>query len=335
MKPWILALGLLLAAVSSPSLAATRKVALPELAAPTCPPPLLTFDSKTGACVPADKDKVAALKEEACPKANGFAFANGKCTFDQAKAPAPACNKSVSNLVYDADAKSCLLVTGQPSSSPGDYVSDCFKVVGVPEGSGLEAGKYYTVTNQRDEQDDDHLLSVVEGDLNWVPVPGLFGCKATKGPKRMVLASSLMDNGAQRFGWAYGALAMPYKYYPKSKTFVAGLPIGAYLGWRMGRAGSGVTLAAAMTLSQVKADTIDPKTLDMNGKPTVTGTTDVAALSGAIGLVFDVSKRPGLKAFKAGAFVGKDRINRSPTIDFKQQGQWWMALQLGFDFTDN
>jgi len=145
----------------------------------------------------------------------------------------------------------------------------------------------------------------------------------------------MMSTGAGRYGWAYGALTMPYKYYPSDKSFVAGVPIGAYLGWRMGRAGSGVTLAGALTLSQVKAETVDPKVLDGDGKPTVTGTADVAALSAAVGVVFDVSKEPGTKAFKAGLFVGKDRITHSPTIDYKHSGKTWFAVQIGFDFTDN
>jgi hypothetical protein len=150
-----------------------------------------------------------------------------------------------------------------------------------------------------------------------------------------VLASQMNAVGATRFGYAYGFLTMPYKYFPSEKSFQVNVPIGAYMGWRWGAAGSGQTLAAAVTLSTVKANTVDPNTLDASGKPTVTGTTDVAALSIAAGIMFDVLKSPAGKPFKTGVFVGRDIVNQDPTIDYKFNRKNWIAVQIGYSFTDN
>lgn len=153
--------------------------------------------------------------------------------------------------------------------------------------------------------------------------------------KHTVSAAALMEAGALRSGYAFGLLTMPYKYYPGEKSFVAGVPIGAYLGWRNGVAGSGSTFAAALTLGQVKADTVDPAQKDANGKPTVIGSADVAALSLALGVMYDLLKSPVGKPFKAGIFVGADVVSRDPTVSYRFNRKPWVAIQLGYDFTDN
>lgn len=318
----------MLLAFSAPAGAATRTIALGELAQPVCEP--ARFDPGSGKCVaPADLDQ---LGEAACPKsAEGFSFSGGKCQFDAAKAAPPRCNQLDPNLVYDAETKLCARVVATATSAPGSYVGDCFTINSEPTGTTLRSGRSYLVTEQKREADDDRTLTLVSASINYVPVPGWFGCKAQAGPLHQVRSSTLAAHGARRHGWAYGALAMPYKYFLDGGGFQTGLPVGAYVGWREGQSGSGTMLAAAITLSQVKADTLG---LDADGNPAVTGSTDVAALSWALGLVFDVSKEPNTKAFKTGFFIGQDRINKTPTIHYKRNGKTWIAIQVGFDFTD-
>ena len=216
--------------------AQTKQIALSEAENPVCGKPL-KFDDKTGSCtLPADQD-LNKLDEKSCPGLPGFSFESDKCKFDAKKAPAPTCDKVLANLVYDATSKKCQLVVGQPTSGAGDYVGDCFKLVMSSSDGHLKAGSTYTVTGQQETSKDDRALTLVEGQMNWLPVPGLFGCNAEKGPVLTANASTLMEGGAKRYGWAYGVLTMPYKYYPGSKNFVTGLPpIGGYLGWRTGRA---------------------------------------------------------------------------------------------------
>lgn len=237
-------------------------------------------------------------------------------------------------LVFDKAAGACAPPAGTAASARGDYEGDCFRIVAAPRRSGLKSGEIYAVSRQ-EVQGSDKKLSLVKGELSYLPTPWTWGCRATEGPVRTVNASVLERHAARREGWAYGALTMPYKYFPHDNSFVAGLPIGGYLGWRWGALASGSTIAAALTLSQVKADTLDPKTLDSDGKPTKTGTADVAALSLALGYVFDVAKSGAARPFKAGIFIGQDRVNQSATIQYPNNGKTWIAIQFGFDFTDN
>lgn len=320
--------------VFAPAQAATTAVDPATLKAPTCEAPL-QFNEADGVCGLAEGAKASDFTEQTCPKVSGFEVRNQVCEFEPSKARAPTCSNSVSNLRYNAQSKSCEMVVGQPTSSPGDYVGDCFRIKAEPSGSGMKAGQVYMVTGQEVGGEDgaDRTLKLVDGKLNLWPFPVLFGCVAQQGGRTYQASSGLlMEHGASRYGWAFGALAMPYKYYPSAKRFTAGLPIGAYLGWRRGVAGSGNTIAVAVTLSQVRADLV---TKDAQGNEVITRGADVAALSGAFGMVFDISKRPSSKAFKAGLFFGKDRVNTSDNVRYDLNHKWWMAVQLGYDFTDN
>jgi hypothetical protein len=220
--------------------------------------------------------------------------------------------------------------TASIASAPGDYVSDCFEIAAAPPGTTLKKDETYFVSGQKEIANDDRELTLVKGRIKW-----FFGCKPVGDPVQRIAASRLIESGAYRRGWAYGALTMPYKYFPGEKSFVVNAPIGAYLGWRDGQAGSGRTYALAVTLSSVKANVVDPNLLDAAGKPTVTGTADVAALSLAAGAMFDILKSPRGKPFKVGVFVGRDTVSRDPTIDYRYNRKNWVALQIGYDFTDN
>lgn len=234
-----------------------------------------------------------------------------------------------------------------PSSAPGEYVGDCFRVHASPPGTGLTPGRIYMATDQAEVGNDDRSLTLIEGEVvlgidsrKWFPGPACRPRGATPGgpaPQlhRGVLASELIASGASRQGYAYGFLTMPYKYYPGEKDFQVNVPIGGYFGWRWGQAGSGSTAAFALTLSTVEADTVDPAAPDGDGRPTRTGTSNVAALSMAVGLMFDVLKSPRGRPFKAGVFVGRDVISRSETISYRFDRKTWVALQLGYEFTDD
>lgn len=303
-----------------------------ELVNPECGPSFRLVD---GLCKV--EDSVAGLSAEAC-KAAGFKVGqDSPATCDPAsrEPPKPAC-KALPGYTAKLEAGACTFAADKVRSAAGDYVGDCFSLKSRPPGLTDPTVSIVTVTHQEDAGDD-RLLTVVKGDVHRLPLPWRWppvGCVAESGPQTQVLASTLIGHGASRYGWAYGALVMPYKYYVSSRKHTAGLPLGAYLGWRWGQSGSGLTLAAAFTVSNVTADTVDPGVLDDEGRATVTGTTSVSALSGALGMVFDVTKRPGAKPFKAGLFIGQDRVNTSPTIRYAENGKTWLAIQLGFDFTD-
>jgi hypothetical protein len=297
-----------------------------DVAAPKCSVGWDYADS--GSCV-VNAEAIKKLDAASC-KAAGFDSKNNVCAAGEAKAPAPSCTPlpAMAGTIKD---KKCVYARTLPSSAPGNFLGDCLTVKSAPAALGLETPRTYIVTDQKVEADD-KLLTLYDGKVTWLPT---LGCQKTGGVERQVRASAVLGTGAERQGYTYGLLTMPYKYFPGQKKFVSGAPVGGYLGWRTGQAGSGWTTAAAFTIGSVTGETIDPTKLDASGKPTITGTTQLAALSLAAGFVFDVVKDPKGRPFKAGIFVGRDAINPAPTVQYIYNRKTWIALQIGYDFTDN
>jgi hypothetical protein len=307
-------------------------------------PILYVYNTTSGQCDP-DVAKLSAAKEDDCHPANLVSFSNSKCVATQPSV-APGCQPLEGYTSHTAGTgvtATCTYEATQNSASSGDYLGDCFIIqAGVPSFPDLGPEERYIVTKQSGSPDNPRLSLVPADTWRWwlfkpfqSYVPGK-GCAPT-GTKAMpiqVPASALAESGAVRIGWVWGALSMPYKYYPGSKQFDAGLPIGAYLGWRIGQPGAGGTLAAAFTLGSVKARTIDPNIKDANGVAKITGDTTVAALSGAIGYVVDITRNVDKNPFKVGFFVGKDFVNGSDNILYTNNRKTWVALQIGYQFTD-
>lgn len=304
-----------------------------DYAAPTVCGDGLVFDT-AGKC----KVDPAIAKDQAKCQAASLDFKNDQCTAT-AEQLAARC-KPFYGYKATLKAQVCTYEKSMPVSASADYLGDCFAINAVQPHPKLVSGQTYLVTAQTkvDDTSNDKRLTLVPGDFRWLP-PSICGAKkiASNGAASAVQinASELLTAGASRRGWAYGLLTMPYKYFPDDKAFVSGAPIGPYLGFRFGQAGSGLTAAAAVTLGQVTGQTVDPTKLDSNNKPTVTGTTQLPAIAASLGLIFDIAKSQGAKPFKAGVFVGQDWINSDPTIFYKYNRKKWIALQLGYDFTDN
>lgn len=281
-------------------------------------------------CEP-DSAALAKLKEADCGKAQGTTWDSGACkAADAAKHPAPNCGSKLSDLVYNAKTKTCQVVRETPRSSLGDFVGDCFKIHSPPpEGmdNALEQGQYFIVESQTRTANDDKELIVSPAKSN-----GLMGwnlwCSSTGGRERRVSASTLIASGAHRYGWSYGVLTLPFKYYKHDKSFSQGvINVGPFLGRRWGSAGSAITAAVAATVGSVKGEVRD-------AQGNITSTPDLTSFSVAIGLMLDVSKNPDLKPFKMGLFYGNDRVNRSNSIQYPHDRKPWMAFQIGYDFTD-
>lgn len=317
-----------------------------DLLKPSICPSYFALDESTRLCAK-DDQSIMKLNELQC-KGDNLKLDNGTCIAikDNIQPICKSINSYTARLIGAGTSASCqherITIT---TSSQGDYIGDCFIIRTPIDEYPLEIGKHYFVTAQDNQNKENPQLSLIEAGewevWDWLmPIqkytPG-FGCRPTEAAKRPVRiqASRLSESGATRRGYAYGVLTMPYKYFPSKKSFSVGLPIGGYIGWRVGQPGAGGTFALAMTLSSVKADIVDPKTLDAQNKPVITGSTDVAALSGAAGFVFDVTKNPSGRSFKAGLFVGRDFINSDPSINYRFNKANWIAIQIGFDFTDN
>ena len=304
-----------------------------EFIKPTQCPAYFDFQKAAGTCAPR-ADEIKALQGDACSGPGLLPNAAKVCEPTSA-APAPECKPlsgRKAKISGSGTAATCSYDDAVPVSGLGDYVGDCIDIRARPTGTQLRPGGLYKVTGQTNVEPSDRNLTLVDAKTPWYQ----FGCDAVVGgTQRRLLASTMAESGAVRRGYAYGALTMPYKYFPGEKSFVTSVPIGAYMGWRSGQAGSGLTTAVAITLSSVKANTVDPTKLDAAGKPTITGEADVAALSTAIGVMFDVLKSPAGKPFKAGLFIGRDVVNSDPTVSYRFNRKTWIAIQLGYDFTDN
>lgn len=217
-----------------------------------------------------------------------------------------------------------------PRSAPGDFIGDCFKTIATPpKGVSLDlpANSDWNVVAQAPLGKDDKELTLAPAKFHGWGVSGW--CADAPGAEQRVKASTLLATGANRYGWAYGVLTLPFKYHIHDKSFTPGtLNIGPFLGRRWASAGSAVTLAAAATVGTVRGESRDTA-------GNITGTPDLAAFSVAVGLMFDVSKNPDLKPFKVGLFYGNDRVTDNTVTTYKHNRAPWLAFQIGFDFTDN
>ncbi len=339
---------LLMAASGTSQAQLLDKINPGDFVAPICPALFdMTAADKPCAAKTAEIDKLAS-DEKACT-AQGFKFEPAEpakaATADQpavpaknasckaSEAPMPTCRPLPPYTATLKDGK-CAYAKSQPTSLAGNFVGDCLRVDGIPPGVNVKSDDHFVVTAQRKVGDDeDRILTVVPAEkreLLWIPSL-TFTCGSRGGPTRELSANALLDAGARRYGFAFGALSLPFKYFRKEGAFVTGIPVGMYGGYRWGQIGSAYTLAFGATLGSVKADT-----LDANDKTKVTGTADVMAIGTTIGLIFDITKSKDTRPFKIGLFYGSDRVSKDQTtINYKYNKRPWLAFQVGYDFTEN
>ena len=277
-----------------------------------------------GVCV-VDPTKMSTLKtEDACKAAAGVEWKDAKCAPTK-EPPSATCGDALPDLVIKGN--KCVIDRKVPRSSQGAYEGDCFQVVATSADNpyNLVAGKRYEVESQRDDNGD-KLLRVVEAARFPSFGPSYF-CKPSGGTVRDVPASEFNKVGAERLGWTYGMLTLPFKYYPGDKSLKGAGSLGPYVGRRSGAAGSAITFAATAAVGAVQGEATDAQ-----GNVT---TPSLFAVSLAAGWMYDISKTPGGKPFKIGFFVGKDFVGADNAAKYPHNRKTWIAFQIGFDFTDN
>jgi hypothetical protein len=284
------------------------------------------FDLVDGKCK-ADAQKVKSLGEGACNTPGLAYIASTKtCEVIENQAPVPKCAATEPPSAFDKALKQCVVQDDRPRSGLGDYVGDCFRVRAVPASAPAKpaSGGIYAVVAQRAEGSTDKLLTLAETDDG-----GQWKCASKVGTTLIDLkASDLIAMGADRSGWAYGVLALPYKFHFDDKSFGSGVSIGPYFGRRWGTPGSAYTLAMAATIGSVKGEVRD-------SAGNVTSTPDLQAFSLALGYMYDIAKGSDTRPFKIGFFVGADVVGADNVVKYKHNKKPWLALQIGFDFTDN
>ena len=299
----------------------------PTPIAPKCDLPYV-YDAGTKACKPSATFKD--LKGELCT-GNFGTLAAEECKPPAAdKMPKPNCGDSR----FRFKEGQCFVDDSTPSSSEGDYVGDCFTIRGVTpalrdKGMAPLPGADYRlmlVTSQKDISDGkDRELKVVDAKFFWKPL----WCVTEGGAEvKTIKASEMLESGAARRGWVFGAMVVPFKYYKEGGSQTGNLSVGPYAGWRYSRNGSGFTLAVSAALSTIQGEVRDSAN-NFIDRPQLVGYT------AAVGVLWDISKRPGARPFQLGFVVGQDRVGRSNVTKFQQNGETWFALQVGYRFTDN
>lgn len=290
---------------------------------PKCPAPYKEAP-ENGKCVP-DEPKLKEVKEDACDTTLGLAWDGAQCVA-KGKAPVPNCGTMLPDVVYKNG--SCVVDRSIPRSAAGDYVGDYFHVIAVSDAHGrvtYTPDTWLKVLSQKKLGEQDNELTVIAlRDQPWF----FLRDKRVEEPTRVVRASDLIEVGASRAGWVYGALALPFKYYPSDKRFSTNVSVGPYVGRRWGVAGAAYTVAATAAVGSVTGEVRDA---DNN----VTSTPDLLAFSIAAGVMWDISKAPNIRPFKVGLFVGKDRVSSDDAVSYKNNRKWWISFQIGYDFTDN
>lgn len=240
--------------------------------------------------------------------------------------PVPTCGDLTGRVHFKEDG-TCVQASELVASDNSNLINDCFilksKVAGVPP----EISDILVIS----ESDDKTTLNVQKATKKL----GIY-CKNggdNKTELMQVNKSELLSSGSIRKGWVYGVLTLPYKIYTKDHTLSSSaMTVGPYLGARTSLADVGFTYALSVGLTQSNAFArgADGKyVLDANGDPIENKQTGITA---AMGLMFDVSK--SAKPLKLGIFYGRDYFSNSESGKIPHGGENWVALQVGFDFTD-
>lgn len=139
-------------------------------------------------------------------------------------------------------------------------------------------------------------------------------------PQKMAFVVNKKDTKAMtRYGLTYGALLVPYKYYADSETFEAASSVGPYMGYRFDSNSNWFGLGGKL-VGFLGATTVDvPK--DSGGSSNVTG---VSYGIGFIGIIKD--------EFQFGLTIGADKVSKSENFD--NDGKTWIALAIGYNFTN-
>ncbi len=145
--------------------------------------------------------------------------------------------------------------------------------------------------------------------------------KATKVlPKQQIKSISSNEfnlSRASRFGWSYGALIAPYKYYSRTEEFKGSTAIAPYLGYRADFVALGFEVKPVMFAGISPVEVVnDDKT-----------TSSVFAYSWGGGFLFEIKDE-----FQVGFLIGTDITSDSD--NFVNNKKPWYSIAIGYDFSN-
>lgn len=123
--------------------------------------------------------------------------------------------------------------------------------------------------------------------------------------------ATLEGSSRERYGWTYGALVAPIKYYPGQSQFGSNVSINGYLGYRVhDRPGSSSVVALALGQALASVKRADGSTSNVNGA------------SVALAYLAEIKN-----TFNIGVVLGKDFFSKGDEVPMS--GKTYLGLQFG------
>jgi len=133
-----------------------------------------------------------------------------------------------------------------------------------------------------------------------------------------IAKQDLEDHDRSRFGYTYGVLVAPFKYYRYERHFSAGATVGPYLGHRI-HDRQGGSLIGALAIGAASA------TITTNNPDGTSSTSVKTGLSIALALLSEIKND-----FNAGFIVGRDFFSKSDNVPIS--GHVWFSVSFGKKF---
>jgi hypothetical protein len=137
----------------------------------------------------------------------------------------------------------------------------------------------------------------------------------------------LKNSSYARYGWVYGPMLVPFKYFPHDRSFEPSQSLGMYMGYRTSWFESrGLSWVASAGLSMMKVSEVVDDTANPGSKTTKENT--IAGYTLAVGVLFDLTREA--KPFVAGLLVGRDFVGRNSALTYVHDNRNWVAFQIGW-----
>lgn len=175
--------------------------------------------------------------------------------------------------------------------------------------------------------DDGGIAVVVEDGGRACRAVGSNSGEVQPGDVYQISGGQLKDASYSRYGWIYGPMFVPFKYFPHDKSFEPSQSLGMYMGYRTSWFESrGLSFVASAGLATMKVSQIVDDPNSASGKVIKENT--VAGYTFATGVLFDLTRE--VKPFVAGLLVGRDFVGNNSALPYVHEGHSWVAIQVGW-----
>ncbi len=131
-----------------------------------------------------------------------------------------------------------------------------------------------------------------------------------------------------RYGWVFGPMVVPFKYFPHDHSFEPSQSLGMYLGYRISTFNRGISLVGTAGAATMKVSTVVDST-DPAKPGKTTKENSILGYSMAAGVLVDITREA--KPFVAGLLIGKDFVGSNSALPYVHDREWWVAFQLGWN----